>query len=213
MFNGIALQTLCLRGGFASLNFNENNAICLRYLVPHFLRHSIMDTALDLELEEDLTFPKTLREVSEYELERGKPMPTQQHSSAQASLIVALVSRYKKSFRFLSELTIELGDKTAVPDISVYAYYTIAWGEEEPAAKVEPPLLAIEIVSPSQTLSEIREKTRKYFAHGVKSCWIVQPELQTISVLHPNEKPHTFDFGMVEDSVVGIAIPVEEVFE
>jgi hypothetical protein len=60
---------------------------------------------------------------------------------------------------------------------------------------------------------EIRDKARKYFAQGVKSCWIVQPELQIISVLHPEAKPRTFDSGMVEDTVVGITIPIEEVFE
>lgn len=172
-----------------------------------------MDTALELELEEDIAFIKSLRDISDYELERGKPMPTLQHGSAQANLLIALSMRYKKHFRFVSELTIELGDITAVPDISVYAYYPILWGEQEPAVKVEPPLLAIEIVSPSQTLTEIRDKTRKYFTQGVKSCWIVQPELQTVSVLHPSEKPRTFDSGMVEDTAIGISIPVEEVFE
>jgi hypothetical protein len=41
----------------------------------------------------------------------------------------------------------------------------------------------------------------------------VQPELQIISVFHPGEKPQTFTSGMVEDSAVGIQIPIEEVFE
>ena len=172
-----------------------------------------MDTTLEMELEEDLAFLKSLREVSDYELERGKPMPTQQHSTTQANLLAALIPRHKKRFRFMSELTIELGKKTAVPDISIYPYYPIEWGAEDPAAKAEPPLVAIEIISPSQTLTEIRDKARKYFAQGVKSCWIVQPELQIISVLHPGEKPRTFDTGMVEDTLVGIQIPIEEVFE
>ena len=172
-----------------------------------------MDTTLEMELEEDLAFLKSIREVSDYELERGKPMPTQQHSTTQANLLVALITRHKKRFRFMSELTIELGTKTAVPDISIYPYYPIEWGAEDPAVKTEPPLVAIEIISPSQTLTEINHKARKYFAQGVKSCWIVQPELQTISVLHEGAKPRTFDSGMVEDTLVGISIPIEEVFE
>jgi Uma2 family endonuclease len=73
--------------------------------------------------------------------------------------------------------------------------------------------VAIEILSPLQTLVEMLDKADKYFAHGVKSCWIVQPELQIISVLHPGAKPRTFDSGLVLDAVVGIEIPVEEVFE
>jgi Uma2 family endonuclease len=172
-----------------------------------------MDTALELELEEDIAFLKSLHDVSDYELERGKPMPTTKHGSVQANLLGLLISRYKKQFRFISELTIELGEKTAVPDISIYNHFDIQWDEEEPAVREEPPIVAIEIISPSQTLTEIRDKARKYFVQGVKSCWIVQPELQIISVFHPGEKPHTFTTGMVEDSAVGIQIPIEEVFE
>lgn len=172
-----------------------------------------MDTALELELKEDIAFLKSLCEVSEYELERGKPMPNEIHGSVQANLLGLLISRYKKQFRFISELTIELGDKTVVPDISIYDRFDIQWDEEEPVVKAEPPLVTIEIISQSQTLTEMREKVRRYFAQGVKSCWLVQPELQIISVLHLNTQPKTFITGMVEDSTVGIQIPIEEVFE
>jgi Uma2 family endonuclease len=176
-----------------------------------------MDTALELELEEgieeDISSLMSLGDISEYEVERGKPMPTRKHGTVQANLLGLLIAHYKKQFRFISELTIELGEKTAVPDISIYDRFDIQWEEEEPAVMVEPPLVTIEIISPSQTLTEMRDKVRKYFAQGVKSCWIVQPELQIISVFHPGEKPQTFTTGMVEDSAVGIEIPIEEVFE
>lgn len=61
-----------------------------------------MDTALELELKEDIAFLKSLREVSEYELERGKPMSTTKHGSVQANLLGLLISRYKAPsvFRF-----------------------------------------------------------------------------------------------------------------
>ncbi len=172
-----------------------------------------MDTAAEFELEEDMALTETVREISEYELERGKPMPNEQHSRTQLNISAALKAKYKKTLTVLPELSIVLGSRTAVPDICVYPRYDINWQQEPPAAKAEPPLLAIEIVSPSQTLAEIREKTREYFAHGIQSCWIVQPELQTVSVLHPDEKARTYDSGTVEDGVVGILITVEEVFE
>jgi Uma2 family endonuclease len=59
----------------------------------------------------------------------------------------------------------------------------------------------------------MRDKARQYFAQGVQSCWIVQPELQIVSVLHPQTLPQTFTSGMVRDSAVGIEIPIAEVFE
>ncbi len=172
-----------------------------------------METALELDIEANLAFRKSVSELSEYELERGKPMPTQQHSLTQMNLSAALKVRYQRKFVIFPELTIELGDKTAVPDISVYPYYAIEWGAEDPAAVAEPPLLAVEIISPSQTLREINKKVQKYFAQGIKSCWIVQPELQIVSVLHPGAKPQTFSTGLVRDDVVGIEVPLEEVFE
>ena len=172
-----------------------------------------MDAVLEMELEEDIAFLKTLDDISDYELERGKPMPTKKHGSVQTNLLIVLSKYYKKQFRFISELTIELGKKTAVPDISIYPYFDIEWQKEEPFAEAEPPLVAIEIIFPSQTFAEMREKARKYWLQGVQSCWIVQPELQIISVLHPNEPPKTFTTGMVIDSAVNIEIPIEEVFE
>lgn len=151
--------------------------------------------------------------ISDYELERGKPMPNEQHSITQSNIIIAFAQRYKNQFRILSELSIVLGERTAVPDICVYPRYTINWLQDVPAAKSEPPLLVVEIVSPSQTLAQIRDKALEYFRFGIRSCWIVQPEIQTISVLHPGEKTRTFDSGIVEDSLTGISITVEEVFE
>jgi Uma2 family endonuclease len=180
--------------------------------VQHFGKNT-MDTALELELENDIALMEQEENISEYELERGKPMPKTKHGSVQANLLIALSKYYKKQFRLISELTIEVGDRTAVPDISIYRRFEIQWDEDEPAAKVEPPLVAIEIISPSQTFGEMREKARQYFAQGVQSCWIVQPELRIVSVLHPQTPPQTFTSDMVQDSVVGIEIPIEEVFE
>jgi Uma2 family endonuclease len=172
-----------------------------------------MEAAHTLELDDDVTFLEQEERISEYELERGKPMPNEIHGSVQANLIVALVSRYKKKFKIFSELTIVVGETTATPDIAIYPYFELDWTKRVPAAKAEPPLVAIEIISPSQTLVEMLDKADKYFAHGVKSCWIVQPELQIVSVLHPQTPPKTFTSGMVQDSAVGIEIPIEEVFE
>jgi Uma2 family endonuclease len=172
-----------------------------------------METALTLQLDDDIALAEHDEQHSEYEKERGKPMPKTKHGSVQANIIIALSRIYKKQFRYISELTIEVGDHTAVPDISIYKHFEIQWDEDEPAAKVEPPLVAIEIISPSQSFAQMREKARQYFAHGVQSCWIVQPELQIISVLHPKTPPKTFASGMVQDSAVGIEIPIEEVFE
>jgi len=172
-----------------------------------------MKPAEELELEEDIALVHNASEISEYEKERGKPMPNRIHSSAQLNLSAALKMRYKKQFSIFPELAIEIGDTTATPDIAIYPHFDIEWSQRVPSAEPEPPLVAVEIISPSQTLVEMLDKAGRYFAHGVQSCWIVQPELQIISVLHPQTPPKTFASGLVQDSAVGIELPIEEVFE
>jgi hypothetical protein len=45
---------------------------------------------LEFEYEDDSTLLESLRDVSEYELERGKPMPSQNHSATQSNIIGCL---------------------------------------------------------------------------------------------------------------------------
>jgi len=56
-------------------------------------------------------------------------------------------------------------------------------------------------------------KARRYFAGGVQSFWLVEPALQTISVVSPNDTLQTFAAGTVLDTTTGIEIPIAEVFE
>ncbi len=77
----------------------------------------------------------------------------------------------------------------------------------------EMPLLAIEIVSPRQGLYEITEKFKLYFALGVKSCWLVIPSTQTVTVYAAPNNFQTFVAGEVVDDVVGVQLPLAEIFE
>jgi Uma2 family endonuclease len=170
-----------------------------------------METSLVLELEEDIAFLESFNNLSEYEVERGKPMPSKNHSYTQTNLIVAL-AQFKKRFRTTSELSLTLPTLRATPDICLYPQRGADYRNDQVTVS-EPPILVIEILSPSQTLDMMMEKFDRYFENGVQSCWLVQPQIETITVLHPGAKPRTFDSGLVLDAVVGIEIPVEEVFE
>ncbi len=48
-------------------------------------------------------------EISDYELERGKPMPSENHSAIQLNIGFELKTKYRNQFRFMSELNIEVG--------------------------------------------------------------------------------------------------------
>lgn len=148
---------------------------------------------------------------SDYELERGKPMPSWNHGLVQAYMIAAFL-RYDENYSILSELTLELGGTQYTPDISVYPKLPTDWQHDE-VRKTDPPLMVVEILSPKQTLDDLVRKADAYFEAGVRSCWIVQPALEAIAVLEPGEKPRLYSSGEVRDPATDVSVRVDEIFK
>lgn len=76
----------------------------------------------------------------------------------------------------------------------------------------EMPLLAVEILSPKQGLYDIVEKFRLYFALGIRSCWLVEPVLQTVTVYSASNQWRTFTSGEVVDETLNIHLALDELF-
>jgi len=80
------------------------------------------------------------------------------------------------------------------------------------------PDLVIEILSPTNTRREIADKLEDYRTIGVRECWIVSPEAQTIEVVRLSEAGteilDIFGTGMTIRSAIfeGFALSVDEVF-
>jgi Uma2 family endonuclease len=148
--------------------------------------------------------------ISQYELERGKPVPRQKHAAVQGNLIMAFGS-YRDKYSILPELDLELNGKPSVPDVCIYPKRPVDWSAEE-APVTEPPLIAIEIISQSQTVDELIRKAEGYLAAGVGAAWVVVPSAQTIFVLKPNAKIEPYAKGIITDDATGIEVNVEEVF-
>jgi Uma2 family endonuclease len=56
-----------------------------------------------------------------------------------------------------------------------------------------PPVLAVEILSPSDKQEEIDEKVELYLETGVAIIWIVNPRLKTVCVYRPGADPEMFN--------------------
>ena len=153
------------------------------------------------------------RELSEYEIERNKPMPSKNHSIIQGNLITEINISYRKNFTCMSEIDITMPEKpNCVPDIAIYPKLEFDFWNDE-LSMTEMPLTAIEIVSPSQSDHDILKKINRYFQAGVKSCWFVMPAFQAISVYSSFEKYTFFTADMtLTDPVTGIEITLSEVF-
>ena len=147
--------------------------------------------------------------LSDYEIERGKPMPTLQHAAVQASLVFQFYPQ--TGFRVFSELSIGLGGNKYTPDLSIYPFEMVDFTEAE-GLRTTPPLVCIQIISPSQSTIELLGKAKSYFAHGVKSCWIVDPALQAITILQPGELRRIVDSGIATDPATGLTVDLAKVF-
>jgi Uma2 family endonuclease len=105
------------------------------------------------------------------------------------------------------------------PDICLYPPGVISFIDSALADDLirfdKPPVLAIEIVSPSQSNRDILAKFRVYFmVLKVKSCWLVDPVLKAIVVYtSPSEyKIFPWSEGEVIDSLLDIRLPLTRIF-
>jgi Uma2 family endonuclease len=112
----------------------------------------------------------------------------------------------------LSKYDIKAKDEIK-PDICLYSN-EIGFQEFDILKMTEMPLLAIEILSPSQGPKELKDKIRAYFDLGVKSCWLVIPDAQLISIYAKQGGFRNFDMRDTEviDEVMDIHLPIQKVF-
>jgi Uma2 family endonuclease len=78
-----------------------------------------------------------------------------------------------------------------------------------------PPLLAVEILSPSDKQEEIDEKVEEYLAAGVAIVWVINPRFRTVTVFRTDAEPELFNVRQVlsaEPHLPGFQVPVAEIF-
>jgi Uma2 family endonuclease len=149
---------------------------------------------------------------SEYETQRGKPIPSKNHAIVQSNIVFYLKLKYGQQYEILSEISLELNDWEATPDVAVYPKMQINFLEDE-VRLGQPPLCAIEILSPSQALSDLISKADKYFKNGVRSCWLVLPMLKNVYVFSSVDTYRVFFAEeTLQDAALGIELPLGEVF-
>jgi Uma2 family endonuclease len=71
------------------------------------------------------------------------------------------------------------------PDVA-YCIDANNYDEVEPKWAETPPVLAVEVLSPTDKVSEVNEKIAEYLRAGVKVVWLADPEVKTVSVYRPN---------------------------
>lgn len=98
------------------------------------------------------------------------------------------------------------------PDIALYPKRGLS-RPTDILRMVEMPLLATEILSPKQGTYDILQKFGVYFELGIKSCWLVEPAISTVTVYASLTQWKTFSSGDVIDEIAGIRLSLNEIFD
>lgn len=105
-------------------------------------------------------------------------------------------------------------DTVVGPDV---AYFTDAntFAEVHPKWGEEPPVLAVEVMSPNDRMTQMNEKILDYHRNGVPVVWIVDYEFPRVTVYRANQSHVMFGVNDTLDGgaeLPGFSCPVAEFF-
>lgn len=148
-----------------------------------------------------------------------KMSPKLPHSVIQTELSTTLVlhNRATRQGRVYNELRCTFGGASHVFDLCLFVADRLP-DPTNPADRDEvliPPDLAIEILSPGQTVGELTRKLRSAVRRGVRLGWLIDEARRRVHVLHPNTKPlflHPGDVLTGEPVLSGFRLPIAELF-
>lgn len=145
-----------------------------------------------------------------------KPMPTEEHSIAAGNIFAAAwnwntqhkLGRVHMEVRYRKP---EDEHNARIPDI---AFSSAKRPLVKQGSVPEMPDLAVEVLSPDQSLKELREKARYFIANGTKLVWLVIPEKRLIEVYAPDDEQVLDETDTLTggDVLPGFSMPVRDVF-
>jgi len=150
-------------------------------------------------------------DATQYQKERNKPAPSVNHSIIQGRLLLHLNLNYGKQYEVLPEVDFEIFGEICVPDLILLPPV-----ESLPPinyALSEIPKGVIVILNYGENLSEIVRKSANYFKIGVKSYWLVLPDLRSIYIFDKANDYQVFTWkDQLKDDLLGIELDLKEIF-
>jgi Uma2 family endonuclease len=148
-----------------------------------------------------------------------KSSPKGKHSRLQATLVERLdqAGEPQRIALALPELRTTFGGFSRVPDIAVYRWDRIPLDEDGGIAHdfLTPPDIAIEIVSPEQSVNALVRRCLWYVSHGVTISLLIDPRDQSVLAFRPDQVPEVWR-GADRIDLTGVLpefeLTVEELF-
>ena len=172
------------------------------------------------------TVPMTLEEFLESDLEgyeyvKGELVPMSptsgEHGKISVNLILPLALYVRENQLgdiYVSETGFRVGERVLVPDIAFLSTDHIP--ADLSKVFLIPPDLAVEIVSPTDSLHRVEEKAFTYLEAGTQLVWVLKPRSMTVDV-YRSETDITLltrnDTLTGEEVVKGFSCQVAELFK
>jgi len=182
-----------------------------------------MSIAALLTAEELLRMPDS---ASGYELIAGelrKKSPANRTHCIVAGRLHSLLGQYVLQHKLGETLVAEPGfvlardpDTVRVPDIAFLRSERLRRRDRREAFWAGAPDLAVEVVSPNDTHSEVDEKVKAWLDAGAAMVWVVNPASRSVTVYRSPTRIKTLtekDELDGEDVVPGFRCRVSEIFE
>jgi len=186
----------------------------------------MLDTTKTMTIDDYLAFVSLPENADKYfELNNGEIIEMTPPATVH-NYIVMRVSNSLYNFVEAHDLGFVFGDNTGyalskwrlvMPDVSFISKSRLTF----PLPQIIPsaPDLAIEVISPSNTIIEMNQKIEDYLIHGTKIVWVIYPETQTVDVWHQLEdKTLTKNKFGIQDTLSGedvlpnFTLPVAKIF-
>jgi Uma2 family endonuclease len=134
------------------------------------------------------------------------------HARLTTRITSLLFAAYEEQFNILTELEFELTTGRLKPDVAILPQLAYDW-ERDIIRYPDPPITAIEIISPTQSIDGLVEKIRMgYLASGVQSAWLVLPAIRSIILYLPGLPSQLVSEGTLRDPATGVELELAAVF-
>lgn len=133
------------------------------------------------------------------------------HSRLIHRISVALLP-YEDRYDILPELEFELSAGRLKPDVALLPRQQYDY-RHDLLRVAEPPVTAIEIISPTQAFDALVLKIRdQYLPSGVQSAWLVLPTVRMIYLFLPDQEPQVFTTGTLRDPATQVEVALADIF-
>ncbi|MDX2212953.1 MAG: Uma2 family endonuclease [Oculatellaceae cyanobacterium bins.114] len=189
-----------------------------------------MSTAIELKTDKkvwtDEEFMALPKDGHRYEIVNGELVDMGNSGALHGNLAIILssalfatVNAQKLGSLFDSSTAFKMkNDNKRSPDISFFAKERLQGMTELPTGFLEgAPDLAVEILSPGNTVEEIETKITEYFDNGARLVWMISPTQHYVLVYRCAQEPDrllkSVDSLDGEEVIPGFTFPVADLFQ